>query len=224
MIKKPKLVIMDLDGTLVDSQEFIISATTVAFRDEGLKVPKRENILSIIGLSLAEAFRVLNKDLNEKQIKKLISEFKKCYNTFNQEQLISPLYENAKNFLENLKRNEEIILAIATGKGLKGLLQILKAHNLEAFFSKLQTSDFYPSKPDPTMLVSLMKTLKIKTEDAVMVGDTDFDISMAHRAGIKSIGVLWGYHSISRIKLMKPTAIVENFADLEQKINELFRG
>ena len=72
MIKKPKLVIMDLDGTLVDSQEFIISATTVAFRDEGLKVPKRENILSIIGLSLTEAFRVLNKDLNEKQIKKLI--------------------------------------------------------------------------------------------------------------------------------------------------------
>ena len=115
-------------------------------------------------------------------------------------------------------------MAIATGKGLKGLLQILKAHNLESFFSKLQTSDFYPSKPDPTMLVSLMKTLKIKTEDAVMVGDTDFDISMAHRAGIKSIGVLWGYHSISRIKLMKPTAIVENFADLEQKINELFRG
>ena len=224
MIKKPKLVIMDLDGTLVDSQEFIISATTVAFRDEGLKVPKRENILSIIGLSLTEAFRVLNKDLNEKQIKKLISTFKNCYNTFSQEQLISPLYENAKNFLENLKRNEEIILAIATGKGLKGLLQILKAHNLEAFFSKLQTSDFYPSKPDPTMLVSLMKTLKIKTEDAVMVGDTDFDISMAHRAGIKSIGVLWGYHSISRIKLMKPTAIVENFADLEQKINELFRG
>ena len=224
MIKKPKLVIMDLDGTLVDSQEFIISATTVAFRDEGLKVPKRENILSIIGLSLTEAFRVLNKDLNEKQIKKLISTFKNCYNTFNHEQLISPLYENAKNFLENLKRNEEIILAIATGKGLKGLLQILKAHNLESFFSKLQTSDFYPSKPDPTMLVSLMKTLKIKTEDAVMVGDTDFDISMAHRAGIKSIGVLWGYHSISRIKLMKPTAIVENFADLEQKINELFRG
>ena len=224
MIKKPKLVIMDLDGTLVDSQEFIISATTVAFRDEGLKVPKRENILSIIGLSLTEAFSVLNKDLNEKQIKKLISTFKNCYNTFSQEQLISPLYENAKNFLENLKRNEEIILAIATGKGLKGLLQILKAHNLESFFSKLQTSDFYPSKPDPTMLVSLMKTLKIKTEDAVMVGDTDFDISMAHRAGIKSIGVLWGYHSISRIKLMKPTAIVENFADLEQKINELFRG
>ena len=224
MIKKPKLVIMDLDGTLVDSQEFIISATTVAFRDEGLKVPKRENILSIIGLSLTEAFRVLNKDLNEKQIKKLISAFKNCYNTFNKEQLISPLYENAKNFLENLKRNEEIILAIATGKGLKGLLQILKAHNLESFFSKLQTSDFYPSKPDPTMLVSLMKTLKIKTEDAVMVGDTDFDISMAHRAGIKSIGVLWGYHSINRIKLMKPTAIVENFADLEQKINELLRG
>ena len=224
MIKKPKLVIMDLDGTLVDSQEFIISATTLAFRNEGLKVPKRENILSIIGLSLTEAFRVLNKDLNEKQIKKLISAFKNCYNTFNQEQLISPLYENAKNFLENLKRNEEIILAIATGKGLKGLLQILKAHNLESVFSKLQTSDFYPSKPDPTMLVSLMKTLKIKTEDAVMVGDTDFDISMAHRAGIKSIGVLWGYHSISRIKLMKPTAIVENFADLEKKINELFRG
>ena len=49
---------MDLDGTLVDSQEFIISATTVAFRDEGLKVPKRENILSIIGLALTEAFRV----------------------------------------------------------------------------------------------------------------------------------------------------------------------
>ena len=82
MIKKPKLVIMDLDGTLVDSQEFIISATTVAFKDEGLKVPKRENILSIIGLSLTEAFRVLNKDLNEEQIKKLISTFKNCYNTF----------------------------------------------------------------------------------------------------------------------------------------------
>ena len=54
MIKKTKLVILDLDGTLVDSQEFIISATTVAFRDEGLKVPKRENILSIIGLSLTK--------------------------------------------------------------------------------------------------------------------------------------------------------------------------
>ena len=100
-------------------------------------------------------------------------------------------------------------------------LDVLKAHKLEAFFSKLQTSDYYPSKPDPTMLLMLLETLGIKANNAVMVGDTDYDISMAHYAGVKSIGVSWGYHSISRLKLMKPTAIVNDFQELQKKIMEL---
>ena len=221
MIKESKLVIMDLDGTLVDSQEFIVNATTSAFKGEGLEIPEREKILSIIGLSLFEAFRVLDKELNEKQVKNLISAFKKCYKTFSREQVISPLYENAETLLKNLKRKEKLILAIATGKSLNGLLQILKAHKLETFFSKLQTSDYYPSKPDPTMILVLLEALEIKTNNAIMVGDTDYDIAMAHHAGIKSIGVTWGYHSLSRLKLIKPDAIVNNFVDLEKKIMEL---
>lgn len=218
---KSKLVIFDLDGTLVDSQDFIVSAIKVAFETEQLSIPRQKDILSIIGLSLSEAFRVLDKSLNEIQVANLIKAFKNCYDTFSRDQIISPLYPNVNRFLINLSRYEEVSFAIATGKGKTGLTQVLKAHNLEHIFSGLQTSDDNPSKPDPTMLFKLMDAHQVNPEDTLMIGDTNFDILMAHKANIKSIAVLWGYHSKALLVSAKPNALASNFNELDRMVSQL---
>ena len=219
-----KLIIFDLDGTLVNSQEFIVDAITTAFLSEGLLVPPLEDILTIIGLSLMEAFKKLDENLTEIQIKNLIKAFKNCYNTFSRKKILSPLYPGVRNFLRRITKENSLQLAIATGKGKLGLLQILRAHRIEAYFSSFQTSDDNPSKPNPKMLLKLIKEFNIDPNDALMVGDTDFDIIMAKNANIASVAVSWGYHSEGKLMSSSPSAIVKNFRELEEEIFNFLSG
>ena len=219
-----KLIIFDLDGTLVDSQVFIIDAIKEAFDKEGLAIPKRKQILTSIGLSLSEAFTRLNNSLTATQKKRLIKSFKECYKSFPKEKVISPLYPSANDFLMNLTKYKNLSMAIATGKGKFGLFQILRAHNIESYFIDFQTSDNNPSKPNPTMILKILENLRIDSKNVLMVGDTDFDIIMAHQANIRSIAVLWGYQSKSQLVSARPTRLAESFLHLEAQIIELLFG
>ena len=83
---------------------------------------------------------------------------------------------------------------MATGKSQRGLEHCLAVHGLSGHFVTLQTADFHPSKPHPAMLEAALEEALATPAEAVMIGDTCYDIEMAQAAGVRAIGVDWGYH------------------------------
>ena len=125
------------------------------------------------------------------------------------------LFANATNLLAQLKQHNKL-LAVATGKGREGLNRVLNVSATSAFFNTTRCAGEMPSKPDPTMLNSILDELNIAPHQAVMIGDTSHDLKMAQNAGIDSIGVTFGVHDRDVLSLYKPKAIVDSLVELKQ--------
>jgi phosphoglycolate phosphatase len=214
-----RLVIFDVDGTLVDSQAEIMAAMTLAFQSKGLALPDRATVLSIVGLSLAEAFAVLCPDVDDAQRAQLVEAYKGAFmqlRTENQE--MGPLFPGARDALDVLRAQDHTLLAVATGKSRRGLDKVLERHGLTGVFHSEQVADHHPSKPNPSMILTALNETGVLQQNAVMLGDTTFDMDMARAAGIKKIGVSWGYHPA---ETLKPDVMINDFSALEGAIDEL---
>lgn len=210
-----RLVIFDVDGTLVDSQGDIIAAMTHAFTRAEQPVPTQNDILGIVGLSLDVAMAHLAPDLPEHTHKKMVDWYKEAYLDLRAKSgaaQSSPLYPHALETLKTLHADPAYVLGVATGKSRRGLDKLLDAHDLHRFFVTQQVSDNHPSKPHPAMLLAALAETGFKPGDAVMIGDTSFDMEMAKSAGLHGIGVSWGYHPQAR--LTAAGHIVNDFRDL----------
>ena len=111
----------------------------------------------------------------------------------------SPFYPHARETLETLHAHPNMLLGVATGKSRRGLDKLIEAHELGGMFVTQQVADFHPSKPHPAMLLEALSETGVDAANAVMVGDTSFDMEMAQAAGITGIGVRWGYHLATRL-------------------------
>ena len=127
----------------------------------------------------------------------------------------TPLFNDALELLVNLKK-ENKLLAVATGKARAGLQRVWQASDTKHFFHASRCADESISKPDPDMINSLLKELNIQKHEAVMIGDTSFDLEMAQRAGVDSIGVTYGVHDNEVLSKFQPRAIVDSLAELHQ--------
>ena len=214
-----RLVIFDVDGTLVDSQAEIMAAMSLAFASEGMALPGRATVLSIVGLSLAEAFRVLAPQTDEAQRMRLVEAYKGAFQqlrTDNQE--MGPLFPGARAALDVLGAQDHTLLAVATGKSRRGLDKVLERHGLAGMFHSEQVADHHPSKPDPSMILTALNETGVVPQRAVMLGDTTYDMDMARAAGIKKIGVTWGYHQADTLR---PDAMIEDFSALTGAVDQL---
>jgi len=219
-----RLVIFDVDGTLVDSQADILGAMATSFAAQGLPVPPRIAVLSIVGLSLHEAMARLVPDLPEALRAELVEGYKQAYmskRVTSDTQQTSPLYPGAREVLELLSRQPETLLGVATGKSQRGLDALIASHGLEGLFLTRQVADHHPSKPHPSMLLAALRETGVDPADAVMVGDTTYDMDMARAAGIRAIGVSWGYHAPAA--LTAATFVINRFADLPDQLDALWR-
>ncbi len=217
-----KLVIFDVDGTLVDSQDDILGAMTVAFDSQGLTVPSRSEVLGIVGLSLDVAMTRLAPDAGQNAWDALVDGYKKSYMGRRQvagSRASSPLYPGARAALDGLKARDDVLLGIATGKSRRGLDKLIEGHGLEGHFVTRQVADNHPSKPHPAMLLAALSETGIDARDAVMIGDTSYDMDMAHAAGIAGIGVSWGYHATSA--LGSATVVIDSFEALSGTLQNL---
>lgn len=218
-----KLVIFDVDGTLVDSQADILGAMKVAFERHGMSPPSRKDILSIVGLSLDVAIPKLAPEAAASTHKAMVEAYKGAYM---QQRLTkgsaasSPLYPGARAALERLHAQPETLLGIATGKSRRGLDRLLEAHALSAFFVTEQVADHHPSKPHPAMLETALSEAGVSASAAVMIGDTAFDMEMAKAAGVYAIGVSWGYHD--RVRLSAADLIVDRFEELDGALAQIW--
>ena len=202
MTQPKRLIVFDVDGTLVDSQNDIVRSMTLSFEALGLDAPDRSRIVCIIGLSLEIAVAQLAPDLSSKMYDALVEGYKSAYTSLraqNGSTLSSPLYPNALRVLQGLHDTPQYLLGVATGKSRRGLDVLLHEHDLAHLFVTLQTADTHPSKPHPAMLHAALDEAGIEAQNAVMIGDTQFDLEMAQASGLHSIGVIWGYHVSSRL-------------------------
>ncbi|WP_435140632.1 HAD-IA family hydrolase [Pseudopelagicola sp. nBUS_19] len=218
-----KLVVFDVDGTLVDSQADILGAMSFAFDQVGLKLPDRDTVLGIVGLSLDVAFARLVPDASVSIRNKLVDAYKGSYRRGRVEKgtsLPSPLYPGARDALKHLSGVDEIFLGVATGKSRRGLNKFFEGHGLEGVFQTQQVSDHHPSKPHPSMLLTALEEVGVEAGSAVMVGDTSFDMDMAKAAGMAAIGVSWGYHKASA--LTSADIVIDEFHDLRDVLVDMW--
>ncbi|WP_323763696.1 HAD-IA family hydrolase [Marinovum sp.] len=213
-----RLVIFDVDGTLVDSQGDIVAAMHAAFGALDLAPPAREHILGIVGLSLDVAMRQLAPQLNDAALDTLVAEYKDAYVGARKAGHSGPLYPGVTEVLDRLGQQDDWLLGIATGKSKRGLDALLEAQGLTGRFVTRQVSDFHPSKPHPAMLEAALAETGVDRADAVMVGDTSFDMDMARAAGIYAIGMSYGYHPVSA--LTSADVILDDMAALPQVLDD----
>ncbi|MCT4608468.1 MAG: HAD-IA family hydrolase [Pelagimonas sp.] len=194
-----KLAIFDVDGTLVDSQGEILASMRCAFEQRGYDAPSRDAILGIVGLSLPQALAKLVPDLPEAEQLALVEGYKTAYVQIRDQKGVSPFYPGIADLLDRLAKIDHLLLAVATGKSRRGLDALINGHGLEGRFVSTQVSDTHPSKPHPSMLLECLAETGVDAQDAVMIGDTSYDMDMARNAGIRGIGVTWGYHAASHL-------------------------
>lgn len=221
----PKLVIFDVDGTLVDSQAHILAAMARAFESRGLPVPGRARTLAIVGLSLPVAMARLAPDASVPEIDALVEAYRTAFAVTRDTAGAAPsmpLYPGARDALERLGARDDVLLGVATGKSGRGLAHVLAEHGLADVFVTRQTADGHPSKPNPSMVLAAMAETGAVPSRTVMIGDTTFDVDMAGAAGVAAIGVAWGYHAAPDLAAAGAATVLPSFDALDAALDTLW--
>lgn len=209
-----RLAVFDCDGTLVDGQADVCWAMERAFERARLPAPCLSDVRRAIGLSLPVAIRQLAPDLSEADAGNVTEFYKSSFRARREEGLLGePLYDGIAALLAGLHA-AGWSLAVATGKSDRGLAACLAAHGIADLFISLQTADRHPSKPHPAMLEAALADAGAAPHQAVMIGDTTFDMIMAKSIGVPAIGVGWGYHTAQELRGGGAQAIAETVDDL----------
>lgn len=219
-----KLVIFDVDGTLVDSQAHIIAAMASAFEAEGLTPPAREDTLAIVGLSLPVAMARLAADRDAAVQARLVDGYKAGFARLRMDRgaELSPLYPGTLEALAALAEQDEVLLGIATGKSRRGMEHLLDLHGLRRVFHSVQVADDHPSKPHPSMVNACLSETGVDSKHAVILGDTVFDMEMGRAAGIHCIGVDWGYHPAAALTGAGARQVLGGFHELAPALQRIW--
>lgn len=206
------LYIFDWDGTLSDSTGTIVTAMQRAAEDIGWQRPGTESVRNIIGLGLPEALETLYPGIARQDMLAIRDRYRHHYLTLDQ---ASPaeFYPRVLDSLDRL-RSEGHLLAVATGKSRNGLNRVFEALDLQGFFHASRCADETASKPDPLMLHQLLDELAMPAEQAVMVGDTEYDMDMARRAPMARIAVSYGAHAPERLIAYEPALCMSCFSEI----------
>lgn len=214
-----KLALFDCDGTLSDGQAEVCEAMAAAFDATGLPAPDLHEVRRIVGLSLPVAIARLAPDEEPEVHAFAVSQYKHFYFQARQQgRVVEPLFDGMASLVERLHTGGWT-LGVATGKSDRGLNATLAMHGLARFFTTLQTADRHPSKPNPSMALAAMAQVQATPEATVVIGDTAYDMEMARAAGVRAIGVSWGYHLPEELLAAGASAVATTPAELEVLIN-----
>jgi phosphoglycolate phosphatase len=209
-----RLAVFDCDGTLIDGQAAVCNAMDAAFAAHGLPSPDHHLVRRSVGLSLPQAVRSLLPEANEALWHEIDLAYRNAFRAAREAgQLIEPLYAGVRELLDDL-RDAGWLLAVATGKSDRGLEHCLATHGLSSHFISLQTADRHPSKPHPAMLEAAQFDAGAGADGTVMIGDTAYDMLMAVNAGVRALGVDWGYHTAAELAEAGAEVVARNPAHL----------
>lgn len=205
-----KLAVFDCDGTLVDGQAPICEAMEAAFAAFSLPAPSRGAIRRAVGLSLPQAIRQLLPASDTEQQNAMTEAYKLSFRSAREQgRVAQPLFPGIEGTLRGL-HGAGWTLGVATGMSDRGLTHCLAANGIANLFVTLQTADRHPSKPHPAMLEQALFEAGAQPAEAVMIGDTVYDIEMAGAVQVRAIGVDWGYHHPRELTEAGAEVVVES--------------
>jgi phosphoglycolate phosphatase len=209
---KPRfdLIVFDWDGTLFDSTALIVRCIQNACGDVGSPVPSNLDAAYVIGLGLGDALRHVAPNLPEARYPELGARYRHHY-LASQHEL--SLFPGTVEMLQAMKARRHW-LAVATGKGRRGLDDALAHSQLQGLFDGTRTADETASKPDPRMLVELMREFGALPERTLMIGDTTHDLQLARNAGTPSVAVSFGAHEHEAFGVFAPLHVAHSTREL----------
>ena len=222
-----KLIVFDVDGTILNSQAMYDKVVLEYSRAQGLPDPNLETIRHGYGDPYAHDFGWGVS--REEQVRHMVAsmELTDKYALSGESHHTPDLFSGVPESLTQLKKNGHT-LAIITSKPEEPLLHLLDRHKINHFFAAHRAYDDIKrrnerEKPAPDMLHGVMRELKFTPQDTVMIGDTTMDIRMGKSAGAHTIGVTWGAHPKEHLQEAGAHHIVETvFNDLLHTIKKIF--
>ncbi|WP_173911678.1 HAD-IA family hydrolase [Acinetobacter sp. Marseille-Q1618] len=213
MQKPIELIVFDWDGTLFDSVGRIVAS--LQFAAQQFEQPLTDDAAkSIIGLGLPEVAQILFPKVPE-----LHDDILKCYSDhYIEHSKDDQWFTGVAEMLQDLNE-QNIKLAVATGKSRKGLDRVLGQTKSRDLFAVTRAASETKSKPDPLMLSEILQYTGVQAERAIMVGDTSYDLEMAKNIAMPSIGVSYGVHSIEVLQSFHPLNIAHDVGALHQFLN-----
>ena len=201
MKKRFDLIIFDWDGTLIDTIDWIVSCLQNAAVQCRFKAPDPQAAKDVIGLSIDNATRQLFPEASGEERQQFIAHYSRAF--FSKRLSRADLFDGVFEMLNRLREND-YRLAVATGKGRKGLQEALLQTETGYLFDITRCADETASKPDPFMLRDIISRLDIPAERALMVGDSIHDMQMARNAGVASVAVSCGAHGQELLRQYNP--------------------
>ena len=214
----------DCDGTLVDSQNAIVSAMHHACERCGVPAPMAEAVRRVIGLPLREAIARIVPDCTDLEHDRITEYYRLAFTEIRLSGGdFDPLFPGAREAIDTLAA-AGLLLGVATGKSRRGLLATLERHGLSDCFVTLKTVDDGPGKPNPDILLAAMAETGVDPGDTVMIGDTSYDMIMARRAGAYAVGVAWGYHAPEELIAHGAHEIARSYDQVGSLVDRLLAG
>lgn len=209
-MSKIKIAILDFDGTLGDTTALIVKTTQAAIAEMGLPARTDQQCASMIGLRLVEIPPVLFPEC-EVDRDLYAATYRRLFNEFNTDGAVQ-LYPNVMETLKELK-SRGIILTIASSRSNASLEAYIKNLGLSSTITYiLGANDVKEGKPNPEAVLKTLEAHNIPAEEAIVVGDTIFDIEMGRNAGTKTCGVTYG--NGSRESMSKADWLIDDFSML----------
>lgn len=211
-LRRFDLLVFDWDGTLFDSTAIIVRSIQAAVKDVGGTVPSDAQASYVIGLGLMQALAYAAPDVPLEKYPELGARFRHHYAA---KQHDICLFPGVLSLLGELKDRGQL-LAVATGKSLRGLNDALQASLLRGLFDGSRTADETAGKPDPLMLHELMGEFGVDPKRVLMIGDTTHDLQMALNAGCASVGVSYGAHEPQAFQPLGPRFVAHSVSQLHE--------
>lgn len=209
-----KTILFDLDGTLTDSGEGIINCVQMTLERFGLPVPSREQLRSVVGPPLGDSFVRLG--VPKTRVEEAIEIFRSRYNPIGKYE--NHPYPGIRALLENLNAQGHRLF-VATSKPEVTAREVLEHFDLANYFQGICGASYDETRVSKSDVIAFLMEQNGRAEDAVMVGDTAFDVIGAAAHGIPTIGVAWGYGQAEDMKKAGAAAIAETPEELLELLN-----
>ena len=216
-----RLAAFDLDGTLLDSASSIVAGVMTCWTACSFPLPEPDTVRRIIGLPWEESVISLLPDAGPREFA-MIRDYHDEVARGERKRHVpdQTLFSGVIELLEELDR-DGYLLAIITSRSSHRLHELLEKEKIADRFVSLKTTDHGPGKPSPDLMLQTLAELGIEAGDAVMVGDTTFDVLMACNAGTSAIGVYWGVHEPHELREAGAHHVAEAIHELPLMIGQL---